>query len=32
MMTFGIPDSAEIVEVDGVGWNPESPQQDGVQR
>jgi hypothetical protein len=31
-MTPGISDPAEIVEVDGVGQNPETPQHDGVQR
>jgi hypothetical protein len=32
MMTSGIPDLAEIVEVDNVGRNPETPQHDGMQR
>jgi hypothetical protein len=31
-MTPGIPDPAEIAEVDDVGWNPETPQHDDVQR
>jgi hypothetical protein len=32
MMTSGIPDLAEIEEVDDVVPNPETPQHDGVQR
>jgi hypothetical protein len=32
MITFGIPDPAEIAEVDGAGWNLKTPQHDGVQR
>jgi hypothetical protein len=32
MMTPKLSDPAEIVEVDGVGRNPETPQHDGVQR
>jgi hypothetical protein len=31
-MTPKISDPAKIVEVDGVGWNPETLQHDGVQR
>jgi hypothetical protein len=30
-MTFGIPDLAEIAEVDGVGPNLETPQHNDVQ-
>jgi hypothetical protein len=31
-MTPGIPDPAEIAEVDGYKQDPETPQHDGVQR
>jgi hypothetical protein len=32
MMTSGIPDPAEIAEVDDVEPNSETPKDDGVQR
>jgi hypothetical protein len=30
-MTSGICNPAKIVEVDGIGPNPETPQHDGMQ-